>query len=200
MSQLHSWLGPSATQAGGLRRLGAKAKAAMGQLAGFAQDAVEAGLRGKVLALVRQPRDDLARRQAGKFGAVGGCHDALAFLSAQLVRGRPHLPRRQPPVLLHAAAFRPALQAPGADPQHRAGGFQPGPCGTRDCERTRPSIANNRPFIFLQALLAKNAGQSFKTGRPMPFFRHIGPFWPGFPCAGRNDPAVPRSRAGSAPA
>ena len=80
--------------------------------------------------MVRQPGDDLARRQAGKLGAVGGRHDALAFLRAQLVRGRPRPPRRQPPVRFRCAMFPPALQGPVAEPQHRAGGFQPGTGGT----------------------------------------------------------------------
>jgi len=57
----------------------------MRHLAGFAQDAVEAGFRCKVFALVRQPGDYLARRQAGKFGAIGRCQVRCRIFSFEFV-------------------------------------------------------------------------------------------------------------------
>src|SRR4051812_20673329 len=75
------------------------------------QDAVEAGFRGEVAALVREAGHDLAGRQALEGLAVAGVQHGLAFLLRQLVaRCRPR--SRRAAVLWRAV--------PGA---HR-----PGPC------------------------------------------------------------------------
>src|SRR4051812_9756578 len=84
------------------------------------QDAVEAGLRGEVAALVRQAGHDLAGRQALEGLAVAGVQHGLAFRLGQRVAGcRPS--SRRAAILGRAVPGLPAPTGAGVDPELCAG-------------------------------------------------------------------------------
>src|SRR3954452_804319 len=84
------------------------------------QDAVEAGFRGEVAALVREAGHDLAGRQALEGLAVAGVQHGLAFLLRQLVaRCRPR--SRRAAVLWRAVPGSPAPTGALVEPEFSAG-------------------------------------------------------------------------------
>src|SRR5215203_6405116 len=99
------------------RRLGA---AAMVLLLFGPQDAVEAGFRGEVAALVCEAGHDLAGRQALECLAVAGVQHGPAFLLGQRVaRGRPR--RRRAAVLWRAVPRSPAPTGALVEPEFSTG-------------------------------------------------------------------------------
>src|SRR5512134_3633585 len=81
-----------------------------------AQNAVEAGLRGEVAALIRKTRDDLAWRQAREFLGMTHIQNGLALLVRQFVARR-RTGRLRPLIGPYNALDRPAAIGSFTDPQ-----------------------------------------------------------------------------------